>query len=244
MKFIGLLMVSGEDDILERTLQHNARYVDAFYVLDGTEPNDTSRAICEQHPKCAGYLTDTELKPFYGPKPRDGWRDAIHRAAVREHGPNHWFLLLHGDEVWTRDPSSIVDGFHDGYVMPLPVFFPRDGETWDPLIHPLDQLRWHLGPGYPEFRMFRGGPNVQYHPEQHFDVRPAGIRNIGYVEAPIRHYLYRSPESQRERAARHTLTGFDPDNYRHITDADEVYWTDDRIAGLQAKPHFRELACA
>jgi hypothetical protein len=231
-------MIRGEDDVLERTLAHNAEFVDCFYVLDGTDPATTSYRICSAHPKCVGYTLDRELpRKRYGDRPRDGWRQHLYEQAVAAHGFDHWFLLLHGDEVWTALP---VNGDADGYNFPLPMYFPRVGEPWDYTKHPLDQLRWHLGPGYKEFRMFRGGEKVRYDETQHFNVTPSGLHNIGYFAAPIRHYLYRSPESQRERAQ----TSFDPDNYKHITDGDAVYWTDEMIEQARALGCYGELSHA
>lgn len=241
MKFIGILMINGENDILERTLAHNARLVDFFYVLDGTYPHETSRDICLSHDKCHGYKTDDEV-PYAG-QPRDGWRQHLYEQAVADHGYDNWFLLLHGDEVWTANPRDIVDGQADCYQFPLPFYFPRTGEEWDDDVHPLDQLHWRLGPGYPEWRLFRGAPDVHYEPRQHFNVLPEGLKRAGFSSESILHYPYRSPVVQRQRAVIHERTGFDPDNYRHILDDDAVYWTDDMIAAYQRKEWFRNLDC-
>lgn len=241
---VGLLMINGEDDILERTLAANAELVDAVLALDGTMPNDVSYRICVDHPKVHWYSTDSGIdESRYGPIPRDGWRQHLYEQAAAMYGRDNWFLLLHGDEVWTGLPDNMDD--HDGFMFSLPVYFPRAGEPWNPDLHPLDQLKWHLGPGYREFRMFHGGADVNYDPQQHFNVTPSGIARIGGCDKPIRHYPYRAPSVQRERAARHEVTRFDPENYRHITDGDNVYWDDQQISGWQANHDcFRELAHA
>lgn len=243
---IGLLMVNHEDDILQDVIAEHERIVDAFYVLDGTTPNAVSRAVCEASPKCGGYLTDAELpRPPYPEKTTCGYRQAPYEMAVADHGPDHWFLELHGDEVWTFDPRDVIDRFTgaDGFVFPLPFFFPRAGEPWDDDRSPIEQLRWCLGPGWPEFRMFRGGEHVGFDVEQHFNTQPRGIRNVLAVDAPILHYPYRAPKVQRERAAIHEQTGFDPDNYRHITDRDQVFWTDEMIERARQRAPFAQLAC-
>ncbi len=236
MKYLGLLTINAEDDILERTLEHNAQFVDAFYVLDGTAPTGVSETICLANPKCAGYTCDWDLPAEYGTQPRDGWRQHLYQQAITDHGFDNWFLLLHGDEVWTQDPREHV-GVASGYIYRLPFYFPRAGETWDYMWHPIDQLQWRLGPGWPEFRMFRGSPEVGYDPLQHFNVTPDGIRSFANVAAPILHYPYRSPHAQRGRAKQ----TWDPDNYRHVIEGDEVYWTDERINYCLARPegHFR-----
>jgi hypothetical protein len=164
-----------------------------------------------------------------------GWRQFLLEHAYLDHGHNNWFLVLHGDEIWTRNPRSAVSDRYDGYIYRLPFFFPREGEEWDPDVHPVDQLHWSLWPGFPEFRLFRGGQHVHYDRGQRFNTRPQGIQNVAICHDPILHYLYRSPEVQRSRAAVHQETQFDPDNYQHITDRDDVYWTDDMIAGAMGQ---------
>lgn len=243
---IGLLMINGEDDILSRTLAANCELVDCFYALDGTVPNDHAKSVVTNHPKCEGYVTDAEVAgDRYGPLPRDGWRQYLYEAASRDHGRDNWFLLLHGDEVWTGLPDPDHMAAHDGYFFSLPVYFPRVGEPWDDSMHPLDQLRWHLAPGYREFRMFKGGADVNYDPAQHFNVVPHPMHRIGGCDKPIRHYPYRAPSVQRERAARHEVTRFDPENYRHILDEDAVYWDDGRIDALRRQHGcYEELAYA
>lgn len=238
--YIGLLMVADEDDIIDRTLEVNREFVDAFYVLDGSDSVHVAN-LCNTDAKCWGLTHDRFLPEEYGTNPVDGWRQYLLEQAVSDHGPDHWFLLLHGDELWTQHPRFTVDGRYDGFIYGLPFFFPRAGEPWLDDVHPIDQLNWHLGPGYPEFRMFRGSDKVSYNRRQHFSVAPQGIGRIGYSRAPILHFPYRSPEVQRARAARHERTQFDPDNYRHITDGDEVYWTDEMIDLYRAKPWFAEL---
>ncbi len=237
---IGLLMVSHENDVLERTLAANCEFVDCFYVLDGTVPHGESEAICKTNSKCAGYQRDQDL-PYDG-HPRDGWRQALYEQAAAEHGRDNWFLLLHGDEVWTGLPGAAM-AHCDGFTFRLPFYFPREGEPWDYRVHPLDQLRWSLGPGSTELRMFRGGENVNFDPQQHFNVTPSGLQRMGACVSPIRHYLYRSPDCQQERLERHLVSGFDPDNYRHVA-TEGAYWSEDRIRDYQLKEPFRELTRA
>lgn len=239
---IGLLMVANENDILERTLNLNAELVDCFFTLDGGD--EPAKAICEAHPKHAGYLRDGDLDDRFPANPVDGYRQALYELAAAEYGRDNWFLLLHGDEVWTGMPADAdLDAF-DGFMFRLPVYFPRQGEPWDYTVHPLDQLRWHLGPGYPEFRMFHGGTDVNYDPHQHNNITPSGLSRIGFCDHPIRHYLYRSPEHQHARAARHARTGFDPGNYQHISQRGETFWSDEMIDGYMRQDYWRNLAHA
>lgn len=235
MKHIGLLVVKEEDDILERTLTYNALQVDAFYALDGTKDNAESKQIITSHPKCAGYWTDGEI----GAAPCDGCRKHLLEHAYADHGHDNWFLLLHADEVWTHDVRSFTSrmGFAaNAFIYQLPFFFPRADDGWDDEVHPLDQLHWHLGPGWPEVRLFRGGPNVHYDLGQHFNVTPAGVNVFATADAPIYHYPYRSPDTQFTRAD----CSWDPDNYAHVR-AGDVFWTDEMIEQWQQNPRFANL---
>lgn len=240
---IGLLMVADENDILERTLEHNSQWFDAFYVLDGSTDTAESERVCRANPKCWGYRQDKDLpRPPYTERTLCGYRKFIHDMAVIDHGFGHWFMVLHADELWTQDPRDITrNTSFDGFVYRLPFFFPRDGEGWEYDIHPIDQLHWNLGPGWPEFRLFRGGPTVAYRPQQEFSACPTGIRKVAVADATISHYPYRSPEVQRSRAALHEVTQFDPDNYQHIVKEDRVFWTDDMIVAHMRKPEFAVL---
>lgn len=241
MTFVGLLMISHEDDVLQDVLQEHVKIVETFYVLDGSVPVVDSEAICKSFRQCAGYTKDAELPKSYGTRPRDGWRQYLYAQAVHDNGFDNWFCLLHGDEVWTFHPADVVADHPgaDGFIFPAMCYFPR--EAWDYERSPLEQLTWHLGPGWPEFRMFRGSVSVHFDIDQHFDVTPRGLRNVVRDPRPIRHYPYRSPEVQRRRAARHVETGFDPDNYQHVTDFDKVIWDEEMIARFQRSPHLREV---
>lgn len=239
--FIGLLMNSHEDDVLEATLANNLQFCDTFYVLDGTVPNTESKAICEATGKLGGYITDVELpKPPFTEKPVCGYRRAIHELAVADHGTDHWFLILHGDEWWEFDPRDFAgQSDADCYVFNLPFYFPRD--EWDYNQHPLDQLKWNFRPGYPEPRMFKGSDDVFYDARQQWNAAPQGLKNVEDRPEAIRHYLFRSPDNQRARAARHVETGFDPDNYQHITSQDRVYFDAELIQKYQSSPMFAQL---
>ncbi len=236
---VGLLMVREENDILERVLELNDEIFDVLYVLDGTVPNNTSWRICNANPKIEGYWTDADLpRPPYPVGTVCGYRGFIYDQAVADLGWDHWFLELHGDEVWTSPPEDARDAHPDadGFIFHLPFYFPR--EKWQDNVHPFDQLTWHMTPGWPEFRMFRGNPDVRFDPNQHFNTQPAGLHNVVTTDfLRIKHYPYRSPKVQRARAAVHQQTGFDPDNYRHVVERDEVYWTAEMIHGAICEHH-------
>ena len=237
------MLVGHEDDILEATLTEHCKIVDAFYVLDGTVPNDVSKEICLSFDKCRSYHTDAELpRPPYPNGTTCGYRQWPLEQAQADVGFDHWFLELHADEVWTFHPSEVVAEYPDadGFIFPLPCYFPRT--EWDYNRPPLEQLKWSIGPGYPEFRMFKGHEGQAFDPNQHFDTIPSHVETIVTDSRPIKHYAYRSPRSQIEKSRMHDRTGFDPDNYANVR-AGKLIWDDALIARYQQQPIWRELRC-
>jgi hypothetical protein len=228
--YIGLMLINQEDDILDWALQHHAKMCDWIYVLDGTEPNTTSHALCQRY-GVAGYLTDAEVG---GPKVC-GMRQHIHQMAVNAHGPDNWFLILHADERWPFDPRDVPVAYpdYDGFGFRLPFYVPRD--PWDD-SRGVDQLHWRFEPGWPEFRMFHGSPNVAYDRMQYMNTQPSGLQHVAWLPWQIEHYPYRSRASQQARAA----ASFDPANYAHVSARDAVVWDDDMVAGAICE-HHREL---
>jgi len=229
---VGLLTVKEEHDILGWTLERMAPHVEAFYVLDGSREWERTLDVCRQHPQMHGFTRDDDLPASYEAG-RDGIRQHLLEQATADYGADHWFLLMHADEVWTVPPRSVADNHPDadGIVVPVACYFPR--EPWDDSRGP-EQLTWHLAPGWPELRMFRG--DVAYDPHQHFDVTPRGVSRLGYDYARVNHYPFRSPQQNRARAA----ATWDPDNYRAVPDV----WDDRQIERFRAGRRCWEvLAC-
>ena len=226
---IGLLMIRDENDILEDTLSRNAKLVDCFYVLDGSMDAERSYEICGSTGKLAGSALDQELeRPVV-----DGIRDVLLDWACLDYlRTDHWFLLLHGDELWTFDPDEVIAEHPraDGFEFCLPFTFPR---SWDDSKSAFEQLDEFMAPGWPEFRMFKGGSGVYFDPAKHFSTTPYGLKNIVRIEdKPILHYLYRSPEQQYAKAARNQE--WSPENWQDL-DERGPFWDDERIADFCAR---------
>ena len=222
-------MLRDENDILAETLERNAPLVDFFYALDGSTDRQRTRDICWSFKQCAGVWQDWQV-PYRG-SPTDGWRQFIYEKAVEALGADNWFLLLHGDEVWTFDPEDAIAAAPqaDGFEFRLPFAVPRD---WDYSKTATEQLTEFLVPGWPEFRMFRGASHVRYDPDQHFLTRPHGLSSVYRFDWPILHYPYRSPEVQRLRAPR--SLDWSPENLAAVRERDEVFWDDYRIDSFVA----------
>lgn len=180
---IGLLTVRCEHDILAETLPLHLALCDRVYTLDSTDAPTADR---------------------------DGVRQMLLDQAYRDHGHDHWFLLLHADEVWRCDPRDLAAAHPgaDGFRFRLPLCFNPAG--WNDHAGVLDQASGRLLPGWREFRMFHGAPHVRFDPAQHFNVQPRGLARVVDTAAEIDHYPYRSTASQLARKA----ATWDPDNYQ------------------------------
>ncbi len=223
--FIGLLVTACDEDIAADVLKRSQAKPDALYVLDGSHS-------LAQLPSVNGYWRDKDV-PYEGHM-RCGWRQFLYERAVSDFGYDHWFLLLHTDEVWTFDPREVPDRWPsvDGFRFRAASYFPREGEDWDYETPPLDQLKWSLCPGWDEFRMFHGSPDVAYEPTQHFNISPGGLHSSVQTELEIKHYPFRSPESQLRRAKMHKETEYHLDGHQHVLEG-HYYWSDEMIAEWQ-----------
>lgn len=224
MKHIGLLMCGAADeDVLGETIEQNERLVDCFYAL--------TAGASIKHEKCVWQARDSDVPASYPDRATDGYRQFLYEQAVLDHGHGNWFLLLHADEIWRVDPPTVVAEHPgaDGFVFRVPFWFPV--EPWDN-TRGISQLTHRLGPGWPEFRMFRGSPDVGYQPGQHFNTAPSGLRNIVHTDHVIDHYPYRSAEQQAAKRAHH----FDPDNYQQ-----EPVWTEETIRRALESEHYTHV---
>lgn len=187
---IGLLCHRAEDDILAETTAANSRWCDEIYVADPEARTDGDA------------------------------RSPILEQAYADHGHDHWFLLAHADEVWVTDPRDSIAANPDADGITIRLRLAFNDNPWDYEVSVLAQCRRYLVPGWPEFRLFRGGPEVHYASGQHFNVVPSGIsRRAADPAAVVNHYPFRSPESQLRRAG----DSWDPENYsRAPVDADAI----------------------
>lgn len=223
MTVIALLMVGdGDLAILKETLPRNEHTFDVLYALCFTEE---IADYLRPHPKCALAVSHEDVG--YDLPATDGWRQAVYAPAAADHGTDNLFTLLNADEVWPFDPRSIPGAQDDGervFMFRLPMFFTRHGEPWDETQPALDQLRWSFRPGWPEARMFHGGPTARFDPVRHYHCIPfpAGIPVV-WTGLEIEHYPYRGPSDYAYK--REASRSFSPANYGY----DSPFWTPEMI---------------
>ncbi|GEM_PF-487135 len=208
---IGIMVIRNENDILKQVMDFCTGYCDHIFVLDGTDDNpELSRSICSSYQNVT-YYTEDALPDGY-PRPiRDGCRQFLLERAREKYGYQGWFVLLHGDEIFVDRPSDIVKKYGKLFgcitVDSMVFFIHKEQETFSydhnkPLSQ---QIYWYSGPGWPETRIFKNDPGINYDPIKH-GVVPDGILINYKTTCKIKHYTFRSPEQQIKRAKDRTET--------------------------------------
>ena len=206
---IGLLMTYNEADIIEEMMATNRHAVDAIFALDGSD--DGTDTLLAGYPEVKHIFKDKEVAPEG--RVRDFHRQVLLDAARERYGANHWFTLMHGDELFHDDPrAAIARAERQGAKRinwAVMQFFPHT--TDEPLntrVPVQDRLRWY-SPFWVEIRQFKGTSRTHYVPGKHGQVIPAGVGLRPYSKMPLlKHYPYRSPAQMRRRLACAATRGF------------------------------------
>ena len=152
-RLISLMMIRDEQDMLAEALRNHVRFCDAIFVLDGTQGDTlrTFRDICLAFPQVVGHWQDDEAG--YKLPLRDGARQFLLERARERFGLNHWYAILHGDEIWSEDPrphcTPAQPDLH-GIAVNLYHFFPHisQRDTWS--FHAGDSIealaQWYMLP--------------------------------------------------------------------------------------------------
>lgn len=215
MKHYGLLMFRDDQDILAEVLEHNHRFFDGIFVLDGTEDNTATAAVVRRFSNIEFYMKDADLPPEYHP-PRCGARQALLQEIQKQHGHEGWITVLHSDEIFIdADPREVAEradaeGCDHIIWANVPFFLHTSQEAqykYDPVRSVVEQVTWAALPGFPENRQFKNLPGLRYDVRKHLQTIPSGASKKRPPRNPaLRHYLYRSPEQMlanaRDRIAR------------------------------------------
>ena len=200
---IGLLLTYNEADFIEEMMETNRGAVDAIFVLDGS--TDGTDRILRQYPEVEVVLRDERVAPE---GVRDFHRQLLLDAARQRYGMDHWYTLMHGDEIFHDDPRDVIRaadrmGAHRVNWAVMQFFLRPDEPSPDPRRSIQDQLRWY-SPFWVEIRQFRDRHGVGYREGEHGRVVPHGVGWIPYWKMPIlKHYPYRShaQAARRRRVA-------------------------------------------
>ena len=227
-KMIGIMMIRNENDILKETLQNLVKVYDRIFILDGTEPDEeflNSKQILEEFDEVKLILRDKDTP---GPFPvRDGARQYLLEMVRKRYGVNNWIGILHGDEVYTRDPRQFLRRINPELNPVVRVrvchFFLHadDADNLEEikLIPVQERVRHFMWPGTPEDRFFYDDGKCNYDPSRHSVVVPFTEFKYNYKPLDnfiIKQYNFRNPEQMARRASQRIESAWQKNHYEHI----------------------------
>jgi glycosyltransferase involved in cell wall biosynthesis len=209
MKFICLLPVRDEADIIGQCLDRLLTWSDEIYVFD-TGSVDKTWEIVQDHASRDSRVVPLRKDPVYFSETRlRGWLFHQARSSLRT---GDWFLRVDADEFHHVPPPEFVKTclrphetivYHQYYNFAL---LQREVEAWEAGLETLadrarpiaERRQWYTPSVYAEPRLCRYRETMQWPPTISFPY------NAGFVAVerlPIRHYPHRDPV-QLERRCR------------------------------------------
>jgi glycosyltransferase involved in cell wall biosynthesis len=258
MKFICLLPVRDEADIIGQSLAALLRWADRIYIFD-TGSLDQTWEIVQQFARQDRRVAPLRKEPVYFSEPRlRGYMFHIARQEMRE---GDWFLRVDADEFHHLPPPEFVKtrmrpgetvAYHQYYDFRLlqseADAWERGQETLADRRRPIEDRRRHYTIStYSEPRLCRYRPSMQWPQTVSFPY------NAGYVareRLPIRHYPHRDPAQLHRRCRLRALMLADPHNRSHWTCPELHPWaerewkkfvTPDTLPGLNFWPPGTDL---
>ena len=235
-RLIGIMMIRNENDMLKETLTNITQIYDRIFVLDGTEPDDdflASKTILDGFDEIKLIIRDKDTP---GPFPiRDGARRYLLEKVREKYGINNWIGVLHGDELYSRDPRSILHKINPHITPVIQVhlchFFlhTTDKNNWEnsSTLPVEERVTYYMWPGTPEDRLFYDKGNFNYDPSRHSLVVPSMHlhERILLDDFIIKQYNYRNPEQMSNRASQRIMTSWQRNHYEHIQN-DKLFFVD------------------
>lgn len=203
MKHYGIMLVRGDEDILDEVMRRNSKFFDAIYVLDGTDDNSQTSKILKSYSNLEFYATDSDLPK--GTIRGDGMRGILLEELKRKHGNEGWITLLHSDEIfYDMDPRYVVynvdpEGVEMVEWASVPFFLhssQKGSYVYDRSKSVVEQVTWAAFPGWPEIRQFKNIEGIWYAPDQYMQTWPNGLKQWEHCFCTynaIRHFMYRDP---------------------------------------------------
>ena len=243
-KMIGIMMIRNENDILKETLNNLTRIYDRIFVLDGTEPDEEfyiGKAIMEEFEEVKLIIRDADTP---GPFPiKDGARQYLLEKVREAHGFNNWIGVLHGDELYSKDPRAILQKINPWITPVVQIrlchFFLHtdDEKNWEHLaLLPVEKRVTHyMWPGTPEDRLFFDDGRFNYDPSRHSLVVPYewGHGRILLDDFVIKQYNYRTPEQTVGRASQRIISEWQKNHYEHIKNENLIFVDSLHVSGYE-----------
>jgi glycosyltransferase involved in cell wall biosynthesis len=234
MKFVVLLPVRDEADIIGQCLQQALRWSDAVYIFD-TGSVDNTWEIVQQFAARDKRVMPIRKEPVYFSETRlRGYMFHVARQKMRE---GDWFLRMDSDEFHHIAPPDFVKNcmrkyetcaYHQYYDFRLLQSevdaWNRGEETLQDRQRPIEERRRHyVISSYSEPRLCRYRGTMQWPPTVSFPF------NAGFVareRLPIRHYPHRDPVQLERRCRLRAIMMTDAENRANWTRPELHHWAE------------------
>lgn len=232
MRFICLLPVRDEGDIIDQCLQRLLEWADKVFIFDTGSVDNTWDVVQEMAARESRlvlmgrepvFLSDARLRSYMFHVAREDFRDG------------DWFLRVDADEFHHISPPVFVKNFmrkhetlayHQYYDFHLSA---SEVLAWDQGLEtvaarslPIEQRRRHYTVSdYSEPRLCRYRSSMKWPSTIAFPF------NSGYVaeeRIPIRHYPHRDPVQMKRRCLLRSVMMADKENRSYWTHADTHHW--------------------
>lgn len=232
MKFVCLLPIRDEADILPQTLRHLLEWADAIFVFD-TGSVDLSWDIVQEFAQTDHRVKPVTREPVYFSETRlRSWLFHHARSTLRN---GDWFLRVDADEFHHQPPPDFVKtrlrksetvAYHQYYDFHLTASEVRAWETGAETLadrrKPIaERRRFYTAGLYTEPRLCRYRDTMQWPPTISFPF------NAGYVaraRLPVRHYPHRDPDQLRRRCRLRSIMMADPTNRAYWAGLERHHW--------------------
>lgn len=234
-KYIALLPVRDESDIITECLLHALTWADRVYVYDTGSVDDTYDKVLDLS------RSDKRIHPL-GSDPvyynENRVRGYLFNAAQRVLKAGDWFLRIDADEFHHIRPPDFVatylkptEGvvYHQYYDFQLTTEEASALSTLNAIMDdrskPITQRRrYYTVSRYSEPRMCRYRPSMRWPGSVSFPYN-AGL--VSSERIPIRHYPHRDPEQLRRRCKLRSIMMSETTNRSHWTRPERHHWSVD-----------------
>jgi glycosyltransferase involved in cell wall biosynthesis len=233
MKFVGLLPVRDEADIIGQCLQHALQWADAIYVFDTGSVDDTWEIVRDIASRDKHVVPMRKEPVFFSENRLRGWMFHQARQQMRD---GDWFLRMDADEFHHLTPPEFVKtkmrkhetiAYHQYYDFRLlqseVAAWEGGAETLADRKRPIEERRQHYTlSSYAEPRLCRYRSSMQWPETVSFPY------NAGFVACerlPIRHYPHRDPGQLQRRCRLRAIMMADRENRSNWTQPELHHWT-------------------
>lgn len=234
MKFVCLLPVREEADIIHQCLEHLLLWADAICVFD-TGSVDDSWEIVQAFASRDKRVKPMRKEPVYFSEPRlRGYMFHVARQQMRD---GDWFLRVDADEFhhipapefvknWMRNHETIA--YHQYYEFCLTESevkaWERGEETLADRVRPIGERRRHYTiSSYSEPRLCCYRSTMQWPPTVSF---PFNAGFVGRERLPIRHYPHRDPVQLERRCRLRAVMMADAENRSNWSRPERHHWAE------------------